>query len=97
MGERSSRPHGRPNRHTHPNRSGERVKDAQERLRLVRGTIFVYGDEDIWVAEDGSNPEESREEVGNDVERIVEVDGEEVLVTLRRGASEVPEGKKQKE
>lgn len=47
---------------------------------MVVGAILVDGDKDVVVAEDGSDAEESGKEVGDDVERIVEVDGKEILV-----------------
>lgn len=47
---------------------------------MVVGAILIYGDKDVLVAEYGRDTEESGKEVRNDVERIVEVDGKEILV-----------------
>ena len=81
--ERTARTHRRPDRHAHADTARERVKNAQERLRLVRRPVLVDRHVDVVVPKDGSDPEERREQVWDDVERVVEVDGEEVLVVVR--------------
>jgi hypothetical protein len=50
---------------------------------LVCGSIFVDGDVDVVVTQDSCGPEECGEEVWNNVEGVVEVDGEKILVVAR--------------
>lgn len=64
-------------------RSREGIKNLQECLCLVVGTVFVDGDKDIVVAQDGSCSEECRKDIRDNVKRVVQVDGEEVLVLPR--------------
>lgn len=63
--------------------SREGIENLQERLCLVVGPVFVDGDKDVVVAQDGSRSEECRKEVGDDVKRVVQVDREKVLVLPR--------------
>ena len=72
-------PDGDPQAHA----SAERIEDAEESLGLVRRAVLVNRDVHVVVAEDSCNSEEGSEEIRDDVERVVEVDGEEVLVCLR--------------
>lgn len=78
--ERAARALRRADDDAHADGARERVEDAQERLGLVRRAVLVDGDEHVVVPEDGGDAEERGEDVGDDVERVVEVDGEEVLV-----------------
>ena len=61
---------------------GERVEDLQEGFGLIIRSVFVDRDKDIVVAQHSGDSEKGRKEVGNDVERVVQVDGEKVLVLL---------------
>ena len=47
---------------------------------MVGGSVLVDGDVDVGVTEDGCYSEEGCEDVWDDVEGVVEVDGEEVLM-----------------
>ena len=60
--------------------AGECVENAEEGFCLVCGAILVDGDKDVVVTKDGRDSEEGREEVWDDVEGIVQVDGKKVLV-----------------
>lgn len=62
------------------NRARERIEDAEKCFRLVGGTILVYRDKDVVVTKDGRDTKEGRKKVRNDIERIVKVDGKEILV-----------------
>lgn len=64
-------------------RSTEGVEYPQEGFRLIVGPVLVDGHVDILKTEDGRDLEKGREQVGYDVERVVEVDGEKVLVVVR--------------
>lgn len=61
----------------------EGIENLQERLCLVVGTVFVDGDKDIVVSQDGGCPEERCKDIGDNVKRVVQVDGEKVLVLPR--------------
>lgn len=80
----SSRPHRGSDLDPKARRLGEGIKDAEESLGLVGRSVFVDGDVDVVVPEDSSDSEERSKEIGNDVERVVKVDGKEVLVLLAR-------------
>lgn len=80
MIERASCPHGRPNGDAHTNAPRERVEYSEQRFCLVRGPVLVDGHKDILVTQDGGHAEKRREEIGDDVEGVVQIDGEEVLV-----------------
>jgi len=64
--------------------SGERVEYAEKGLCLIGRTVLVNGDEDVVVTEESRDAEEGRKEVWDDVEGVVEVDGEEVFVLSTR-------------
>lgn len=53
---------------THTNTTGQCVKDTEEGLGLVVGSVLVDGDEDIVVAENGGYAEKGSEEIRDDVE-----------------------------
>lgn len=80
--ERAARAHRRLDLHAQADRPAQGVVDAEERLRLVRRAVLVYRHIHVLVAEDGGHPEERREQVRDDVERVVQVDREEVLVVV---------------
>lgn len=82
--ERSSRSHRRPDLDPQTSRSGDGVKDLEQGLGLVRRTVLVDGHVDVVVAQDGGHAEQGCKEVRDDVERVVEVDREEILVLLTR-------------
>lgn len=63
--------------------SREGIENLQERLCLVVGTVFVDGDKDIVVSQDGGCPEEGCKDIRDNVKRVVQVDGEKVLVLPR--------------
>jgi hypothetical protein len=56
------------------------VENAENGFCLVCGAVLVDGYKDVVVTEDSRDTEERREEVWDDIERIVEVDGEKVMV-----------------
>jgi hypothetical protein len=87
MVERSSRPHRCPDDDPHSDNPSERVKDLQQRLGLVVGTVLVDGHKHVVVPQHPGRPEHGRKEIRNDVKRVVQVDGEKVLVLL---GDEVP-------
>jgi len=66
------------------NRASECVKNAEERLGLVRRAILVNGYVNVVVTQDGGNAKEGSKDVWNDVEGVVKVNGEEVLVLSAR-------------
>lgn len=66
------------------NGASESVKNTEERLCLVGRTILVYGHKNVVVTKESRDAEEGRKEVWNDVERVVKVDGKEVLVLSAR-------------
>lgn len=82
MVERSSGSHRGTDDDPHPDHPSERVKDPEERLGLVVGSVLVDRDEDVVVPQHAGRPEHGREQVRNDVKRVVEVDGKKVLVLL---------------
>lgn len=61
----------------------EGIENLQERLCLVVGTVFVDGDKDIVVSQDGGCAEEGCKDIRDNVKRVVQVDGEKVLVLPR--------------
>lgn len=65
------------------------VENAENGLCLVRGAVLVDGYKDVVVAEDSRDTEERREEVWDDIERIVEVDGEKVMMLFAGIAGKV--------
>ena len=82
MVERSSGSHRGTDDDPHPHDPRQRVKDPEERLGLVVGPVLVDRDEDVVIPQNPGRPEHRREQVRNDVKRVVEVDGKEVLVLL---------------
>lgn len=82
MVELTSGSHRSPNDDSQSDCPGERVKDAQESFRLVVGAVLVDRHVNIVITEDSGGPKERGEDIRNDVERVVQVDGEEVLVLL---------------
>lgn len=60
--------------------AGDCVENAENGLCLIRGAVLVDGYKDVVVTEDSRDAEERREEVWDDIERIVEVDGKKVMV-----------------
>lgn len=70
----------RPNHDAHANAPCQRIKNPKERFGLVVGTIFVDGDEDIMVAKNGCYAEKGCKKIRDDVERVIEVDCEEIFV-----------------
>ena len=84
MIELTSRTHTGPNDNSQADSSGESIEYLQEGFRLITRSILVYRHEDILVSENSSDAEERGKDIGNDVERIVKVDSEEVFVLLGR-------------
>ena len=82
MVERSSGSHRGTDDDPHPHDPRQRVKDPEERLGLVVGPVLVDRDEHIVVPEHSGRPEHGREQVRDDVKRVVKVDGKKVLVLL---------------
>ena len=82
MVESSPRPHRSPDDDPHPDDPSERVKDLQQRLGLIVGTVLVDGHKHVVIPQHSGRPEHGREEIRNDVKRVVQVDGEKVLVLL---------------
>ena len=80
MIESASRPRRRANHHAQPDRPTQSIKDPEESFRLVRRPVFVNRDKDILVPEDRRHAKEGGEQIRNDVERIVQIDREEVFV-----------------
>lgn len=80
--ELTPRAHGCADDHAQTDGSRECVKDPQEGLGLVVGPVLVDRDKDVVIAQNRRRSEKSREDIGNDVERVVQVDGEEVFVLL---------------
>jgi len=72
--------HGGADGDAHADAAGEGVEDAEKSFCLVCGTVFVDGDVDVVVTEDGCDAEEDGKEVGDDVEGVVKIDGEVVFV-----------------
>lgn len=77
---------GRADDDAEADRAREGVKEAEERLGLVARAVLVDRDKNVLEPEDGRDLEHVGEEVGDDVERVVQVDGEEVLVAFVAGA-----------
>ena len=80
MIESASRPRRRSNHHAQPDRPTQSIKDPEESFRLVRRPVFVNRDKHILVPEHGRHAKEGGEQIRNDVERIVQIDREEVFV-----------------
>lgn len=82
MVERTTSTHRHTDRHAETHRPTQRVENTQQGLRLISRAVLIYRDVHIVVPEDGSHPEERREKVWKNVERVVQVDSEEVLVVI---------------
>ena len=81
--ERTASTHRGPNGHPHADTPTQRIEYPEERLRLIRRPVLVYRHVHVGVAQNGRHAEEGSEQIWDDVERVVEVDGEEVLVVVR--------------
>ena len=66
-----------------PSRPTKRVEYPQEGFRLIVGPILVDRHVDVLETKDGRDLEESRKQVGYDIERVIQVDSKEVLVVVR--------------
>jgi hypothetical protein len=69
---------------TKPDGAGQCVENAEKCLCLIRGAVLVNGDKYVVVTKDGRDAEEGCKKVWDDVERIIQVDGEKVLVLSTR-------------
>lgn len=78
----SSGPHRRPDNDTETDGSGQSVEYPQKGFGLIVRSILVDRNKDIVVSEDRGSSEQGSENVGDDVERVVQVDGEEVFMLL---------------
>src|SRR5258707_15603051 len=66
--------------HSHSYCLRQRLECAQQGLSLVSRAIFIYGHEDVFIAKNSSHSEQSCKDIRYHVERVVQVDGKEVLV-----------------
>jgi len=80
-------PHRCANGDAHANAACERVKYAQESLRLVCRPVLVDRDKDIMVPKNGCYAKERCKEVRDDVERVVQIDSKEIFVLARNNVT----------
>jgi len=65
-----------------PSRPTKRIKYPQEGFCLIVRPILVDRHVDVLETKDGRDLEESRKQVGYDIERVIQVDSKEVLVVV---------------
>ncbi len=61
----------------------ERVKYFEESGCLVARPVFVDGYEDVLIPNDRPDTEERCQEIRDDVEGVVQIDGKEIFVVVR--------------
>lgn len=78
--ERSFRSRTRLDHHTHADGSQEGVEDIEQSLGLILRAVFVDGHEHVVVPEHRTDSKKGGKNVGNDIERVVQVYGKIVLM-----------------
>jgi hypothetical protein len=72
----------RPDDDPESDRTAQSIEDPEKSLGLIRGAVLINGHKYVLKAQHGGGTEEGGEEVRDDVERVVQVDGEEVFVSI---------------
>lgn len=83
MIERASCSRRSPNHNAHTHRPTECVEYPKEGFRLVRRAVFVNGHKNVLVPQHRSCPKQSREQIRNNVKRVVQINSEKVFVVIR--------------